>query len=122
MNQTPNVGHLIEGVAHRDAIHVAVAPVEAGQPLPVGARVDIIDGKAYLAGPDGGIGLVDPWLIKHGIHTVEKGQRFWLMMDQGKITSLRHVWTHEAFKAQPPGATDAAVTSLPSFERVMEHG
>lgn len=99
MRETPNIGHLIEGQAFRDAIHVAVAPVEAGEDLPPGQRVALHSGKAYADVWEKCIGIVDPFLKE----LVQKGERFWLFLYPGSIESLRHVWTHPAFKAVPNG-------------------
>lgn len=88
----------------RDAIHLAVDPVVASQPLRVGQKIGIINGKAYPAGnilkrmshPDMIIpyhGIVDPFLPR----TVEPGETFWFVMAPRMVTSLRHVWEHPAF-------------------------
>lgn len=78
----------------RDAIHLAVEPVEAGEDLAVGQRITYVNGKAYAlrAGKEA-IGIVDPFLGQR----VEKGQVFWLVVLPRMITSLRHVWSHPAF-------------------------
>ena len=97
----PEVGKLIETAdARRDAIHVAVAPVEAAEDLEPGGHVILRVGKAVRAedGADA-IGIVDPFLTA----PVRAGQRFWLFLLPNSITSLRHVWTHPAFMAVPPG-------------------
>lgn len=78
----------------RDAIHLAVLPVEAGENLYAGAHVYLLSGKAMrAAGPysDDAIGIVDPFL---GHTSVKAGERFWLVIYPRVITSLRHVWTH----------------------------
>lgn len=105
----------IIGVAEaRDAIHLAVEPIEAGTTLSVGAHVVMRDGKAYACPPGDGVGIVDPFLMRR----VEKGERFWLVVYPRTITSLRHVWAHPAFAAaevqedseSPPSAAEKAVS------------
>lgn len=74
----------------RDAIHLAVDPVVAGQRLSPGAHITVTNGVAWLTPTGQGIGIVDPFLDS----MVEPGDRFWLVVYPRKITSLRHVWTH----------------------------
>jgi hypothetical protein len=98
MNGDIGIGKLIEQERHRDAIHIAVAPVEAGEKLRPGERVGIKDGKAW--GTDPAVGIVDPFLLKD----VRAGQRFYVFLFPGTITSLRHEWVHPAFDKEAPPA------------------
>jgi hypothetical protein len=88
------IGQIIMDEQHKDAIHVAIAPVVAshrlypGQPIGLGNQ-----GYAYATVADP-CGIVDPFLTK----TVEEGQKFWMFLKPGTITSLRHEWTHPAFR------------------------
>lgn len=84
----------------RDAIHLAVIPVEALERLSPGAHVQVgRDGKKAFSAPErDGIGIVDPFLPR----AVEPGQRFWLVIYPRKITSLRHVWSHPSFPDEAP--------------------
>lgn len=77
----------------RDAIHLAVEPVEAGEPLRPGEHIYLRDGKAFADGAGKWVGIVDPFLPRN----VETGQKFWLVVYPRQISSLRHVWTHPAF-------------------------
>lgn len=78
---------------HRDAIHLAVEPVTAGQDLDPGDHIDVRDGIASYAAVGKGLGIVDPFLHRGP----KKGQKFWFVMYPGRVHSLRHVWTHPAF-------------------------
>ena len=105
MVEQPVLGKLVTGSAHRDAVHVAVVPVVAGQDLLPGDHVRLVAGRALRLGlgmrraPGVTIGVVDPFL---DVAMVRKGECFWLCLYPGTITSLRHVWTHPAFQAVAP--------------------
>ena len=89
----PPVGHVLGPDEHRDAIHIAIAPVTAGQALKPGAQIVVTDGKAYSASDYAAIGIVDPFL-KQGL---EPGERFFVFLTPYTVTSLRHHWEHPAF-------------------------
>lgn len=86
---TPTVGKLLTGTEGRDAIHFALAPVVASEILRPGQEVGR---NGSIEGPM--LGIVDPFLKQD----VLPGQRFWLFLFPGTITSLRHVWAHPAFE------------------------
>ena len=93
----------------RDAIHLGVEPVEAGEYLDVGAIIGIKDGKACRSTKHNGIkalGIVDPFLESK----VLPGQRFWLVVMPRQITSLRHVWEHPDFPDSRETSHEVAVT------------
>ncbi len=86
------LGTIIDETASRDAIHLAVEPVIAGELLHPGQKVFASKGIAIIA-TKYALGIVDPFLKQD----VLPGQRFWLVVNPGQITSLRHVWTHPHF-------------------------
>lgn len=85
----------------RDAIHIAVEPVIAAEKLWPGARITILDGKAFNATKQGALGIVDPFLED----PVEAGERFWFLMMPRQVRSLRHVWSHPNFPDEPVAGT-----------------
>ena len=103
MSEELKLGEVIsEGrQVHKDAIHIAVVPVYAGEDLRGGNKVKLAKyGKDTVVNVtwteqdnDSGIGVVDPFVTD----TIKTGQRFWLYLNPGSITSLRHDWTHPAF-------------------------
>lgn len=108
----------------KDAIHMAIAPVVAshrlypGQPIALGN-----EGFAY-GPPAAPIGIVDPFLVK----PVQEGQKFWMFLNPGSITSLRHDWTHPAFaveelKSEPvsAGLKDKAESTKWMTEWAVRH-
>lgn len=92
------LGQIITTEQSKDAIHVAVAPVESDELLKPGVHVRLTaSGKAVETNRASAIGVVDPFLNAR----VQKGERFWLFLYPGTITSLRHDWSHPAFEGTP---------------------
>lgn len=86
------VGKLVFTEVPRDALHVAVAPVEAGENMNGGDFIVVNNGVAMVAASSSGI-VVDPWLKRH----VNKGEKFLAFIQPGKIKSLTHHWEHPSF-------------------------
>jgi hypothetical protein len=78
---------------HRDAIHLAVEPVEAAENLAPGESIVIKEGKAYRSLFNKRHGIVDPFLP----HGPVAGEKFWFIMNPRMVKSLRHVWEHPEF-------------------------
>ena len=92
------LGSIIDDTVGRDAIHLAVEPCVAGEPLQPGQHIGITQGHAYKEDCKM-LGIVDPFL-KNPVGT---GERFLMILYPRTITSLRHVWTHPDFlDANPP--------------------
>lgn len=87
------LGTIIDDKQKRDAIHLAVEPVIAAEPLYPGDHITVIEGKAYKRKEGQGLGIVDPFLIGG----LSVGDRFWFVMYPRMVHSLRHVWAHPAF-------------------------
>lgn len=102
------LGKIHQYTEHRDAIHLGVEPVEAGERLSPGDHIFLRDGKAYSIRCTSmkGLGIVDPFLTE----AVEPGQRFWLVVYPREITSLRHVWEHPDFPDSQETEADAQPT------------
>lgn len=95
------LGTIIDEKEKRDAIHLAVLPAVAGEPLRPGQQISLRpDGKAGYA--VNGLGIVDPFLRS----TVAAGERFWMVLKPRLVTSLRHVWTHPSFPDELPQGED----------------
>lgn len=104
------LGTIIDANQKRDAIHLAVIPVEAGEQMCPGEPARLVDGKAIGADArdgHGSLGIVDPFLTSN----VAKGAHFWLVIYPRVITSLRHVWTH------PQLPDEAGVSSVGSLTK-----
>ncbi len=100
---TPNLGEVPDETAKRDAVHIAVAPVIAGEILSPGQRVGLgkngrVVGVNNIGVKD--IGIVDPFLR---VKEIQVDQSCWLFLYPNTVTSLRHVWSHSAFSAQLGG-------------------
>lgn len=120
------LGQIITTPQNRDAIHVAVAPVVAGEQLMPATRVFLDDEihHAFEASKSSitAVGIVDPFLRR----PVELGQTFWLFLFPNTVTGLRHEWTHPAFDDLAPfGESKAWLEDIASqcgvsYERMMD--
>jgi hypothetical protein len=82
----------------RDAIHIAVAQVEAAHHLAPGQHIGFVDaGQRKVGMVSNPLGIVDPFLR----NAVVPGELFWMFLLPNTITGLRHQWTHPAFEDQP---------------------
>jgi len=117
------LGTIIDERQKRDAIHLAVIPVQAAMLLRAGDHVNLSAStkRAILCAPYTGLGIVDPFL-REG--TVRPEQWFWLVIYPRVITSLRHVWTHPALPDElgvpapaPASGEDAVATARAALER-----
>lgn len=100
------LGSILERDHERDAVHIAIIPVIAGEALAAGQHVMVREGQAYRrVGHHAAVGVVDPYLPRE----LAEGERFWLFMWPQSITSLRHQWGHPAFPMAGPRSTPEQV-------------
>ena len=90
INKTITFGRHPEQAGVKDAVHVAIVSVRAGQYLEPGTRVSLNEHREAV-GDSKGFGLVDPFLKK----SVQTGDTCWVMMDAKETGTVRHIWDHE---------------------------
>lgn len=94
MSSNVKLGQLLIGGEKRDAVHIAIAPVIAGERLEPGQRVGLLRGSIDTVHVcDMPVGIIDPYLAQ----PVQPDERCWLFLFPDTITGLRHKWTHPAF-------------------------
>lgn len=115
------LGTIIGPNEKRDAIHLAVFPAQAGSNFGPGDHVKLEDGLAVHAYENDGIGIVDPFLNEENYRSaVKPGQWFWLILYPRQISSLRHVWSHPAFKDELDSTATAAVDAREESRKWLE--
>lgn len=103
MSSPDVLGRLADDGARRDAVHIAIVPITSKETLHPGQRIGLnVDGEA-TSDCERFIGIVDPFFVET---LIRPGQKFWLCLDPGSITSLRHIWTHNAFADEEPPEED----------------
>ena len=92
------LGKLADESSERDAVHIAIAPVIAGEDLEPGEDVGFIQGsKTHVTSRTMAvIGIVDPFLTG----TVRAGQSFYMLLFPNSVTGMRHHWSHPSFKEE----------------------
>jgi len=106
----PNIGEKVYATdAQRDAIHVAVIPLTAGDDHMRSGdsiRLSLEDPTVALGLGEYGnsIGVVDPFLDDY----IKKGDRFWAFLTPGTVTGMQHKWQHPAFDdfKEPSGESE----------------
>lgn len=83
------IGTILTEPMARDAIHIAVLPVIAGNMLNPGDHVGFVGGEIDI-GALHPIGVIDPFLKA----PVEKGQGCFVFLYPNTITDMRHHWKH----------------------------
>lgn len=107
------LGQLIESEQNRDAVHVAVYPVVAGEKLGAGDHIGFLGNGSVGQKLRDTVGIVDPFLRK----IVQPGQKFWMFLYPNTVTSLRHEWSHPAFESLDAAvkvSTDRLIKNFPS--------
>ena len=100
MKQDPikTIGTVLQGEHERDAIHVAIMPVQVQGQAMSGDSVKFVGPHTVTRCTIGErVGIIDPFLgvvVSHGDHV-------WLFLPPGSITSLRHDWTCPDVDAPP---------------------
>jgi hypothetical protein len=114
----PQFGKLVpdDFPTDRDAIHIATVAVIAHEDLVPGTHVGFPTKEADVMGASeiAPVGIVDPFLTT----TVKKGERFWVFLYPGTVTSLRHNWTHPAFDVR--SQLIRAMEETPAKRRMKE--
>lgn len=92
------LGKIHQSNEKRDAIHLAVEPVVAGENLKPGDHIGFLSTMSGASNIVGNravkhLGIVDPFLRKD----ITRGDKFWMIVYPRQITSLRHVWSHPDF-------------------------
>lgn len=85
----------------RDAVHIAVMPVIAGEDLRPGMKLKLKFGTTNVViEADYGefIGRADPFIEHYEIKT---GCCFWMWLNPGSISGLRHEWEHPTIDKKP---------------------
>lgn len=99
----------------RDAIHIAIIPLIAGEDFwhkdPV--RLGSDKTKGYCGAYGSCIGIVNPW--RKG--PVKKGELFWCVLNPDTVTGMKHYWQHPDF---PNEVTIESLTEEISVESIIE--
>jgi hypothetical protein len=95
MSNELGLGQFITGSKEKDAVHIAVIPLVAGERFYPGDRFTCNSGTDVAMRYSGKdyIGVVDPFLSMR----VEVGEKFWGFIKPGTVTGMRHEWQHPAF-------------------------
>jgi len=113
-NALATLGTILDKDQGRDAIHLAVISVIAGETLRPGDNVYLSDqGLAFLNSKEYCVGIVDPFLNTH----IKTGQHFWLIIYPRTITSLRHVWEHPLLPSEATMTPQSLTETLTEKEK-----
>ncbi len=110
MSDDIQLGKKITTPQQRDAVHVAIVPLIAGEDhLYPGQRFRLKYGTSNIAmcadyNDEDAVGIIDPFL-ENNAH-VRAGDQVWGMLFPNTVTCMRHHWQHPAFEAENVEITD----------------
>ncbi len=107
----------------RDAVHIAIIPMEAGEDLNPGDHVCKVGNTVVKPTPDTletPIGIVDPFLSPR---LIKKGTTIWVCLYPNQVFGMRHHWKHQAFLSKDESEewlrNYCSGHDCPSFEILM---
>ena len=104
------LGKIIHGEAFKDAIHIAIYPVVAGENMSPGDTISLTsDKKAVKYGKR--LGIVDPFLDRD----VLPGQKFYMFLFPNTVKGMRHEWSHPAFVDDSTNLKQESVAWIQNF-------
>lgn len=98
---TATLGTVHKTQQNRDAVHLACCQVELANTWELTHACLLTinsDGKAVPTDNfEKSVGILDPFI--QDVYDLSSGDKVWLILHPGMITSLRHVWEHPSFPA-----------------------
>lgn len=89
INKQNLLGKTPDEIGTKDAIHVAIVSVRAGEYIARGQRFKLNEFNEAVADHDG-FAVVDPFRKSD----VTRGDVFWGLLDQREVPNVRHEWDH----------------------------
>ena len=92
MSQSVNLGDKPSQSNLRDALHIAVISLPAGEWIDPGVPVRVYNGTVVTCDRAECIGVSDPFM-----QYAVKGTLVWVCLNPNTVTAVHHVWEHPAF-------------------------
>lgn len=120
VSKEAKLGAVPAGNEGRDAVHIAIVPVQAAEGIGAGCPVQMKNGKAVPCNAHDADGIADPFRREN--IAINYGEWFWLCLFPGSITNLRHAWEHPLFPSETklPGNPDQVASSKAWLEQYVK--
>lgn len=112
INKKTLLGMPPDSLGVKDAIHIAVVSLRAGQLLKPGQNIELNeDGEAIRSrNKKDSFGVVDPFLKNN----VMRGESFWGLLSMHEVPNVRHTWDHPKLSFESP------ITPI-KYNSILEH-
>lgn len=97
INKQNLLGKTPDEAGTKDAVHVAIVSVRAGEYIARGQRFKMNEFNEAVSDSNG-FAVVDPFRKSD----VTRGDVFWGLLDQREVPNVRHVWDHPEIKEFTP--------------------
>lgn len=92
INKKTFLGKVPVELGLKDAVHVAIVSLRAGQALSPGDSIKMnANGEAIWCNAKESFGVVDPYRT----NKIPRGGYFWCQMNMDEIENVKHVWSHK---------------------------